>query len=280
MMRRISTEAIGTQVRELFLASARLLPAGLRDRLAAAREAEPSPQGRAILDTIIGNASIAASGQAPLCQDTGLAQVVIELGQEVALEGPPLQEAVELGMRQAYESGFLRKSTCHPLERRNLGDNGPASLETIIVPGDIVDIRTLAKGGGCDNKSRLLSLPPTSSRDQLVRAIVGAVLEAGPDACPPFCLGVAVGGSFESAPRLARRALIDLWRDPPMSPEEEGLASETLSGLNASGLGPMGLGGRTTALGMRLKLHPTHLASLPVAVNVNCHSLRTGRAVL
>jgi fumarate hydratase subunit alpha len=241
---------------------------------------EPSEQGRAVLATLVENSELAKKTRIPLCQDTGLAQDNIELGQGLALEGPPLREAVESGTREAYSEGYLRTSTCHPLVRDNLGDNCPVSLETVIVPGERARIITLAKGGGCDNKSALANFSPTASRETIIESIVYMALNAGPDACPPFCVGVAVGGSFESAPRLARRALVDLWEDPPMSTEEDALAQEILSRLNASGLGPMGLGGRTTALGLRLKLYPCHLASLPVAINLNCHSLRTARSVL
>jgi fumarate hydratase subunit alpha len=279
-MRFINTDAIRAEVRSLFLTSARLLPEKVLSRLTMALAEEPSAQGRMVLETLIQNAALARDNNAPLCQDTGLAQVLIDLGQGVALEGPPLSDAVEIGMRQAYEDGFLRKSTCHPLMRQNRGDNSPVSLETVIVPGDHLAIRILAKGGGCDNKSRLVNLPPTSSLQTVKSTIISLVLEAGPDACPPFCLGVAVGGSFESAARLARRALVDLWEDPVMSPDEDTLAQEILADINSSGLGPMGLGGRTTALGLRLKFYPTHLTSLPVAVNLNCHSLRTARSVL
>jgi fumarate hydratase subunit alpha len=153
-------------------------------------------------------------------------------------------------------------------------------LETIIVPGENVSVIVLAKGGGCDNKSKSTNLTPTASGETIIKTIASLVLEAGPDACPPFLIGAVVGGSFESAPRLARRALIDLWEDPPMTHEEDEMAQEILAAINASGLGPMGLGGQTTALGLRLKIYPCHIASLPIAINLNCHSLRTARSVL
>jgi fumarate hydratase subunit alpha len=143
-----------------------------------------------------------------------------------------------------------------------------------------VTIIALAKGGGCDNKSKLTNIPPTTSKPEIIKTIASLVLAAGPDACPPYFVGVCLGGSFESAPRLARRALVDIFEDPPMDPEEASLAQEVFTQINASGVGPMGLGGQTTALGLRLKLYPCHLASLPIAVNLNCHSLRLARAVL
>ncbi|MDR1487421.1 MAG: fumarate hydratase [Deltaproteobacteria bacterium] len=274
-MRIISTEIISAEVRDLFLSSAFLLPQKVIQRLKQALELETAHIAQSTLKCLLENANLATSSYTPLCQDTGMAQVVMELGQEISLEGPPLAQAVEKGIRQAYEVGFLRKSTCHPLTRKNLMDNTPGSLETIIVPGEKLSIWSLAKGGGCDNKSRLINLSPTSSLEEIKAVVVKAVIEAGPDACPPLCLGLAIGGSFESAPKLARRALLELWEEPKMTDEENDLAQELLHSINATGLGPMGLGGMTTALGIRVKIQPTHLASLPLALNINCHSLRT-----
>jgi fumarate hydratase subunit alpha len=279
-MRAISTLEVGDAVRGLFLDTAVRLSPELGARLALAAASEASPMGRMVLGRLAENANLAGATGTPLCQDTGLAQIAIDLGQEVALAGPPLAESVEAAVRGAYEDGRLRKSTCHPLTRANLGGNVPASLEVAIVPGDRLTIRTLAKGGGCDNKSALVNLPPTAGPEALRRTVVELVERAGPDACPPFCLGLCVGGSFESAPRLARRALMDLWGDPPMTAEELDLAGDLLERINSTGLGPLGLGGRVTALGLRVKIHPAHLASLPVALNVNCHSFRAGRAVI
>jgi fumarate hydratase subunit alpha len=280
IMRLISTDIIEAKVSELFLGLAYLLPERVKTYLAQALELEESESGRMVLETLVKNHQMAQNTKVPLCQDTGLGQVIIELGQEVSLSGPSLFEAVNLGLVKAYQEGFLRKSTCAPLGRQNRGDNSPVSLETHIVPGAEVKIIALAKGGGCDNKSKLVNLPPTASRAAIVKTITGIVLEAGPDACPPYFLGVCLGGSFESAPRLARRALVDIFEKPLMDQEEQALADEILSAINASGLGPMGLGGKTTALGLRVKLYSCHLASLPIAVNLNCHSLRTARAVL
>ncbi|MDR2444182.1 MAG: fumarate hydratase [Deltaproteobacteria bacterium] len=278
--RAISTQIIAEEVKKLFLTTAFVLPEKVRSRLLNAFNSEPSPQGRAALERLLENALIAAQTSTPLCQDTGLAQVIIELGQEVSLEGAPLSQAVEAGVREAYETGYLRKSTCHPLTRQNNGDNTPASLETLILEGDLVKILTLAKGGGCDNKSLMTVLPPTSDRQTLIQTVLSMVQKAGPDSCPPFCLGLCIGGSFESAPRLARRALIDLWEEPLMTYEENQLADELMAVINATGIGPLGLGGKTTALGLRVKIYPTHLASLPLALCVNCHSLRTARVVI
>ncbi|MDR2300655.1 MAG: fumarate hydratase [Deltaproteobacteria bacterium] len=279
-MRVVSTQVISAEVNKLFRTSAYILPEKVKTHLAEALGREKSAQGKMVLDTLIKNHQMAQNTTVPLCQDTGLGQVIIELGQGVSLSGEGLFEAVNAGLTKAYGEGYLRKSTCHPLGRQNRGDNSPVSLETIIVPGDAVKIIVLAKGGGCDNKSKLTNLPPTASRETIVKTISSIALEAGPDACPPYFVGVSLGGSFESAPRLARRALVDIFEDPPMDDEENALAQEVLSTINASGLGPMGLGGQITALGLRLKLYPCHLASLPIAVNLNCHSLRTSRITL
>jgi fumarate hydratase subunit alpha len=276
----LAAESLAAEVKRLLLRAASALPAPVHERLSKAAGTEPSPRGRRILGALLENAALAASSGAPLCQDTGLAQVIVELGHRVHLSGPPLAPLVDQAVREAYGEGFLRKSTCHPLTRENLGDNAPASLELLQVPGDGVKVVVLAKGGGCDNKSASVNLPPTASRGEVLAAAAALVGRAGPDACPPYFLGLCVGGSFESAPRLARRALVDIFETPPMTAEEETLAGDLLKLVNASGLGPLGLGGRTTALGCRVKIHPTHLASLPVALNLNCHSLRTGRSIL
>ncbi|MDR0548496.1 MAG: fumarate hydratase [Deltaproteobacteria bacterium] len=279
-MRIVFTQTIGEEARDLFLTAAFILPAKVKADLAGALPQESSPLGRSVLSRLLENSDLAAKSFTPLCQDTGLGQVRLDLGQEVTLVGPPLAEAINDGVRAAYASAFLRKSTCWPLSRVNFGDNCPASLETVIVPGDQVLIRVLAKGGGCDNKSRFLTLPPTISRQELIDAVVETIVLAGPDACPPFYVGVAIGGSFESAPRLSRLALMEIIEETPGLEEEELLAAELTTAINATGLGPMGLGGKVTILGLKVKISPTHLASLPVAVNISCHSLRGGRVRL
>ncbi|MDR1395214.1 MAG: fumarate hydratase [Deltaproteobacteria bacterium] len=279
-MRLIFTQNVGDEIRDLFLTTAFVLPAKVKEDLTRALEQEPSPLGRTALERLLENSAISAKSFLPLCQDTGLAQVRLEIGQEVVLAGPPLAQAVEDGVRAAYQAAFLRKSSCWPLSRLNLGDNTPASLETVIVPGEKLLIRTLAKGGGCDNRSRFQSLKPTAGRAAVVQAAVDAVSQAGPDACPPYYAGIAVGGSFESAPRLARLALMDVLESSGDTEEEKLLAGDIFRSINASGVGPMGLGGRTTVLGVRVKIHPSHLASLPLAVNLGCHSFRCGRVEL
>ncbi|MDR1084711.1 MAG: fumarate hydratase [Deltaproteobacteria bacterium] len=279
-MRLLFTQNVGDEIRDLFLTTAFVLPSKVKNDLAEALKNEPSPLGRTILERLLLNSDLSGKNFLPLCQDTGLAQVRLEIGQEVVLAGPPLAQAVEDGIRSAYQAAFLRKSTCWPISRLNLGDNTPASLETVIVPGEKLVIRTLAKGGGCDNRSHFQSLPPTSSRETVVQTVVEAISQAGPDACPPYYAGIAIGGSFESAPRLARLALMEILDEGETTEEEEHFALDIFKAINATGVGPMGMGGRTTILGLKVKVHPSHLASLPVAVYLCCHSFRCGRVEL
>ncbi|MDR2142219.1 MAG: fumarate hydratase [Deltaproteobacteria bacterium] len=279
-MRIIFTQNIGEEVRDLFLTTAFVLPPKVKSDLSEALKTEPSPLGRSILERLLINSDLSAKNFLPLCQDTGLAQVRLEIGQEVVLAGPPLGEAVEEGVKAAYNFAYLRKSSCWPLSRLNLGDNTPVSLETVITPGDKMVIRALAKGGGCDNRGFFASLSPTAGREAIIKTVVEAIAQAGPDACPPYYAGVAVGGSFESTPRLSRLALMEILDETESTEAEKLLAEEIFEAVNASGVGPMGLGGRTTLLGLRIKIYPTHLASLPLAINLCCHSFRCGRVEL
>lgn len=277
-MCKVSTEQIGVRVRELALDIAINLSSIVENDLKAALAVEVFPPARRILEQILENARLAAATHLPLCQDTGLVQVLLELGPGLYLSGPALPQVVEVAVRSAYADGFLRKSACQPLSRENSGDNTPASVEIVYSENEGLRLTVLAKGGGCDNTSRLMMLKPVEGWAGVRRMVLTAVAEAGPGACPPFYLGVAVGGTFESAPRLAKWALMDLGAGE--TSEEPRLAAELLEAVNATGLGPAGLGGRTTALGLALKIYPTHIASLPVAVNINCHSFRLRREKL
>ncbi|MDR1041325.1 MAG: fumarate hydratase [Deltaproteobacteria bacterium] len=279
-MRIIPSEELYLAVKSLFLETAFRLPARVEEDLAGALTREESPQGRSVLGILSENMREARESRIPLCQDTGLPQILLECGHEVAWSGEPPAEACERGARDAYREGGLRASGCLPLTRENLGYSLPVSVEYLPVAGDRATVYTLAKGGGCDNKSVLVNLPPTAGRDEAVRAASGAAMAAGPDACPPFYMGVCVGGTFESAPRYARKALWGILWGPPPTDEEAALARDIALALNASGLGPLCVGGRVTVLGVRAAVRPTHIASLPVAVNLCCHSFRPGRAVL
>lgn len=282
VMREIDVAAVAEAVRDLCVSAAFRLPVQVGEDLARALEMEESPGGRHILKQLLENAALAAESMIPLCQDTGLTHVLLKLGRKVALIGGDPLEAVNRGMKEAYRDGYLRKSTVHPLTRVNRGDNSPAQIEVQLEPGQDLTIVCAPKGGGCDNMSRLFMLKPSEGRDGMVEQVVRAVDEAASNPCPPIYLGVAVGGSFDTAPGLAKKAL---WAnikpdEKPLTGEETALGEEILARVNSLGHGPAGLGGRITALGVRVHLHPCHMASLPVAVNISCHSLRLAWASL
>jgi fumarate hydratase subunit alpha len=279
-MRLLDTKIIGDEVGRLLRELSTGLPAFVRGDLGRALSLEPSPQGRAVLATILENAELSEADRLPPCQDCGLPQVLLELGREILLTGGPLKGEIERGAREAWEASFLRLSAADPITRENLGAGIPVSLECVPVEGPEARIYTLAKGGGCDNKGSLMNLPPTTDMEGIKAAILDRLLAAGPDSCPPWYVGVCVGGSFESAPRHARRALWDLAFGGEPTQRELDLSSELLGLANRSGMGPMGLGGRHSALGLRVRILPTHIASLPVAINLSCHSFRPGMAVI
>ena len=252
-----------------------------RDALAAARARETSPTGRAILDQLLENADIAEAERRPLCQDTGVAVVFLEVGQEVRLTSGGLEDAVQEAVRDAYSRFYLRKSILdHPLTRKNTGDNTPAVIHTRIVRGDKVRIVFDAKGGGCENMSRLAMLTPSAGREGVVDFVVKAVAEAGGNPCPPVVVGVGLGGTFEKAAMMAKQALLRPLGEPAAHPEDRRLEEDLLERINATGVGPMGLGGVSTALAVHVISHPCHLAALPVAVNLDCHSHRHSEATI
>jgi len=245
-----------------------------------ARELERSPMGREILDRLIENAEIASQGDVPYCQDTGTTVVFLDVGQEVHLVGGPLENAVNDGLRRGYGEGYLRGSiVADPLfDRRNTGDNTPAVIHVRIVPGDRVSITLDAKGAGSENMSRLGMLKPSDGVEGVRAFVLETVELAGPNACPPGIVGVGVGGNFEGVARLAKRALMRRVGEP--NPDERWAAFEREldEQANALGLGPEALGGTQTVLAVHVEAAPTHIAALPVAVNMECHAHRTGRA--
>jgi fumarate hydratase subunit alpha len=279
-MRTVDTSSVAEAVKGLFVQTATRLPELVLDDLARAFLEEPSPQGREVLRSLLENASIAESEKIPLCQDTGLPQIILEVGEEVLFSGPSLLAEAERGAREAYCESYLRRSGADPLTRENLGDLIPVAIELLRVPGDKVTVLTLAKGGGCDNKSSLFNLPPTIGPEGVKAAVLERIALAGPDSCPPYYVGICIGGTFESAPRYAKRALLDICLGEGQDPRELKLSEEYLESLNRTGIGPMALGGRHTALGLRVIIRPCHIASLPVAINLCCHSFRPGRAVI
>ena len=244
--------------------------------LAALERAKKSETGAAhfALDTLLRNAGTAQENHMPACQDTGMAVVLLELGQDVHLTGMPLADAVNDGVRRAYADGYFRKSICDPLTRVNTGDNTPAHLHTEIVPGERVNVTFLPKGFGSENMSRLYMLTPSEGREGIVNAIVETVRLAGSRPCPPVYVGVGIGGAFDSCAFLAKKALT---RDVGTRNARTDVASieeEALEKINALGIGAQGFGGRVTALGVACEIAPTHIAGLPVAVNIQCHCIR------
>lgn len=251
-------------------------------RLVQIRGAEPSPAGRAAMEEIVANRELAASERVPMCQDTGLVVVFAEVGQEVRLEGGPLREAISRGVREGYGEGYLRASVvAEPLfARENTGDNTPPVIHFDLVPGDRVRLGLIVKGFGAENMSRLRMLTPADGVAGVRREVVRCVEEAGPNACPPVTVGVGVGGTMESAALLAKRALLR----PPGSrhpePRYAALELELLEAVNATGIGPQGWGGENTAMDVRIECAPTHIAGLPLAINLDCHLQRHGEIVI
>jgi len=252
------------------------LPADVYAALGAATTAEESPTGRAVLDRLIENADIARTDRVPMCSDTGLAVLFVELGQDVHLVGGDFEEALHEGVRRGYTDGYLRKSsvTQPGHDRINTKDNTPAIIHTRIVSGDKVWIAVMPKGGGAENMSSLNMLKPAQGAEGIVQAVVDTVSRAGPNACPPVVIGVGIGGTIDRVTLLAKRALLrevgSRHADPLLAAMEE----EMLERINALGIGPQGLGGSTTALAVFVEEAPSHIASMPVAVNVQCHAQR------
>ncbi len=247
------------------------------DLLAAFRRGlaeEESASGREIFRQLIDNARIAETECVPLCQDCGLTVIFAEVGQEVHIVGGDFEAALQEGVRQGYQEGYLRKSVCHPLTRTNTGDNTPAVIHTEIVPGDRLKLWVVPKGGGSENMSRLFMLKPAQGWEGIKEAVVGTVREAGPNACPPYIVGVGIGGNFERAALLAKKSLLRELGSQNPDPDLAAREEELLKAINDLGIGPQGLGGRLTALGVHILLQPCHIASLPVAVNIQCHSSR------
>lgn len=281
-MREILAEAITNAVAELAVQACCSLPGEMKEAIHKAREAEPSPVGRDILEQIEHNAEIAEKEQVPICQDTGLAVVFADIGQDVHIVGGDFTDAVNRGIRKGYVDGCLRKSSvAEPLfERRNTGDNTPAIIHTRIVPGDRIHIRLAPKGAGSENKSVLKMLVPADGIEGVRKVIIDAIKTAGPNSCPPMVVGVGLGGNMELACLCAKRAAA---RDVGTRNEDQRYAKfedEMLEMINKTGIGPQGLGGETTAVAVNVEWAPTHIASLPVAVNINCNAARHAETVL
>jgi fumarate hydratase subunit alpha len=237
-------------------------------------EREESPVAIDILKELKENARIAKEEKVAICQDTGFAVVFLELGQDVHLVGGGLTEAIFEGVRQGYREGYLRKSICHPFTRANTGDNTPAIVHIEMVPGEKVKITLAPKGGGSENMSRVVMLTPSDGKEGIKRYIVQRVKESGSNPCPPTIVGVGIGGTFEQAALLAKKSLLRSLGSRNSDPELEKLELEILTEINNLGIGPQGLGGRTTSLAVHILMMPCHIASFPLAVNIQCHAHR------
>ena len=253
------------------------------DMLAALEKAvamEESPTGRTILEQLQENATIAATDRVPICQDTGLAVIFLELGQDLHIIGGDLEAAINEGVRQGYEDGYLRKSSCHPFTRKNIGDNTPAIVHCRIVPGEQLKITIAPKGGGSENMSKVVMLKPADGIAGIKKQVVEWVEQAGGNPCPPTIIGVGIGGTFERAALLAKESLLREVGSRNPDPELDQLEKELLEEINNLGIGPQGLGGRATSFAVHVKMLPCHIASLPLAINIQCHAARHKEAVL
>lgn len=272
-MRQVSSKEIATKVKELCLKAATDLGPDIQFALKEALKKEESPLGRDILTQIITNFEIADKEKKPMCQDTGLAVFFVDLGREVELDGL-LEESIDEGVRQGYEEGFLRKSLCDPFSRKNTGDNTPSVIHTTIVDGSKIKISMAPKGGGSENMSALKMLKPSDGIEGVKDFVVDTIRTAGGNPCPPIIVGVGIGGNFEKSAILAKKALMrELGHCNPDS-VLAALESDLELSVNNLGIGPMGFGGVTTALGVHVEAAPCHIASLPVAVNIQCHAAR------
>ena len=280
-MREVSVSEITKNIREMCIEANHFLSPDMKRVFDEAVSREESPLGKQILNQLEENLRIAGEDMIPICQDTGMAVVFLKAGQEVHFTGGSLTEAVNEGVRQGYTEGFLRKSVVQdPIERVNTGDNTPAILHYEIVEGDQVEITVAPKGFGSENMSRVFMLKPADGIEGVKEAILTAVRDAGPNACPPMVVGVGIGGTFEKCALMAKHALTrDLSEESPV-PYVRELEKEMLERINGLGIGPGGLGGRITAFAVNIETYPTHIAGLPVAVNICCHVNRHAHRVI
>ena len=279
-MRELSAQLITDTVKRLCIEANCHLPQDMKNCIQSGLMLEDWPGAREILERIVENYEIADAENQPICQDTGVACVFLKIGQEVHICGD-IQEAVNEGVRRGYRDGYLRKSVVRdPLDRVNTGDNTPAFIYYELVPGDRVEITVAPKGFGSENMSRIKMLRPSDGVQGVVDFVVQAVEEAGPNPCPPIVVGVGIGGTFDKAALLAKKALLRPTDVPNENPFYAQLEWNLLERINALGIGPQGLGGRTTALAVNIETMPTHIAGLPVAVNINCHVTRHQTEVL
>ena len=280
-MREIEAKTITESVKKLCIDACYYLNDEILNAFRECKEKEESPVAVDILSQLEENARISREGQFPLCQDTGFAVLFVELGSDVVIKGGTLPEAINEGVRQGYTEGYLRKSiVSDPLERKNTGDNTPAVIHLNIVPGEKLKIAILPKGGGSENMSEVRMLKPADGAKGVVDFVLERVSKAGPNPCPPIVVGVGIGGTFETAAFIAKKALLRPLGSRNPKPHLAAIEEELIERINQMGIGPQGFGGRSTALAVHVEAYPCHIASLPAAVNIECHSHRHKEVVL
>lgn len=280
-MKTINVNEIIKTVKELSIEANYYLPNDVKAAIEEAEKNEKWPIANNILNKILENSQIAAAEKMPICQDTGMACVFVDIGQDVHITGGSLEEAINEGVRQGYAEGFLRKSVVKdPIHRVNTNDNTPALIYYNMVPGDKVKITVAPKGFGSENMSRIAMLKPSDGLEGVKNFVLETVRMAGPNPCPPIVIGVGIGGSFDKAAYLAKKALIRPVNENNTDEFYSNLEKELLEEVNKIGIGPQGFGGKTTALALNIETYPTHIAGLPVAVNINCHATRHKERVL
>ncbi len=280
MIRTVKIEEITKNVKEMCIEANHVLSSDMEKVFLKAVDEETSPLGRQVLCQLKENLKIAGEDMIPICQDTGMAVIFVKIGQDVHIEGGNLTDAINQGVREGYVEGYLRKSVVEPVERINTKDNTPAVIHYEVVSGDQLDITVAPKGFGSENMSRIFMLKPADGLEGIKDSILTAVKEAGPNACPPMVVGVGIGGTFEKCAQLAKQALTrDIEKRSSISYVKD-LESEMLEKINKLGIGPGGLGGRITALAVNIETYPTHIAGLPVAVNICCHVNRHAHRVI
>ncbi len=275
-MREITCSTITDAIKKMCIEAATILPQDVEKALSQKHDEEDSALAQKTLQVLMDNAKLAQEKQMPICQDTGMAFVYVTMGQEVHITGGSLNEAIQEGVRQGYTEGYLRKSVVKdPLDRVNTKDNTPAVIHTTLVPGsDKVKIVVAPKGGGSENMSALRMLKPSDGIEGIKKLVVETIKNAGGNPCPPIIVGVGIGGNFEKSAILAKKAVLRDINDKSSSPINAKLEEELLELINKTGVGPLGLGGRTTALAVKVETYPCHIAALPVAININCHAAR------
>lgn len=280
-MREINTMVIKKSIKKMFIEMNYELENDMRIALENAETNEVSPIGKEVLSQLIKNLEIAKEKQIPICQDTGMAVVFLEIGQEVALKGIPIHEAINEGVKEAYEEGYLRKSVVSdPLIRINTKDNTPAIIHYEIVPGTKVKIYAIAKGFGSENMGKMKMLNPSDGREGVVDFVLNTVMEADSNPCPPIVIGVGLGGTMEKSAILAKKALLRPIGQKNSQEHIQEIEEEILTKVNQLGIGPQGFGGRMTALAVHIETFPTHIAGLPVTVNINCHVSRHRECII